>query len=186
MRSVIIPAAAMAEPLARSAPTRAGRGIPWSVPLLRLSPITLKAPSGRKSIGVRSPYLPSTAGLILEDMMKKALAVIVLVSFPLITCAESISCEMLGTFAEIAMSARQGGTPMGNVFRMADGFRNKFIPRPLHSSFTTLAKTIITDAYSAPKYNTYEVQTSESVEFGNQIMLACVKQLEKPVQGRTR
>jgi hypothetical protein len=118
--------------------------------------------------------------------MKKALAVIVLGTLPIITFAESLSCEMLGTFAETVMFARQGGTPMGNVFRMAEGFRNDLIPKSLHKSFSPLAKTIITDAYSAPKYHTYKVQKSESVEFGNQVMLACVKQLEKPAQGGTR
>jgi hypothetical protein len=111
-------------------------------------------------------------------LTKKALVVIILGTLPITAFAESLSCEMLGIFAEKVMSARQGGTPMGNVFRMAESFNNELIPKSLHESFSGLAKTIITDAYSAPKYNTYEVQSSESVEFGNQVMLSCVKQLK--------
>ncbi len=110
--------------------------------------------------------------------MKKAIAVILLTTLPMITHAESLSCEMLGSFAESVMFARQGGTPMGNVFRMAEGFRDDLIPKSLHKSFSALSKTIITDAYSSTKYNSYDLQKSESVEFGNRVMLECVTKLE--------
>lgn len=110
--------------------------------------------------------------------MKSTLAIIALIALPVTTFAESLSCETLGVFAETVMSARQGGTPMGNVFRMAEGFKNDLIPLSLHKSFSALARTIITDAYSSPKYHTYEMQKGESVEFGNKVMLACVKEIE--------
>lgn len=63
---------------------------------------------------------------------------------------ESFSCETLGAFAQMMMVARQGGTPMANCLRAAEGFREDMVPKALHKSFKPLAESIVIEAYPAP------------------------------------
>lgn len=96
--------------------------------------------------------------------MKKLLTAIALLSTSFIAQAEEskgMSCKEISEFAGSIMQARQQGTPMSDLYDIANGSK--------------VIESLIILAYEVPKFNTAEYKQREVSKFKNELFLACVK-----------
>ena len=91
-----------------------------------------------------------------------AVAVSLMMS-PAVAATAEDNCATVGGFATTAMSARQNGVPLSTVLEITSG--------------SPLARTIVLEAYSGPKFNSEKNKTDSITEFGNMIMLTCLKEM---------
>ncbi len=74
-------------------------------------------------------------------------------------------CPEIANLAMTIMSARQTGVPIETLMQAAD--------QDVEQMYEDLAKAMIMDAYSAPRYSSEEFQQQAITEFGNAVSVAC-------------
>lgn len=74
-------------------------------------------------------------------------------------------CPEIANLAMTIMTARQLGIPMENLMQAAD--------QDVEQVYEDLAKAMIMEAYSAPRYSSEEFQQQAITEFGNAVSVAC-------------
>lgn len=96
--------------------------------------------------------------------MKKLLTALAILSTSFIAQAEEskfMNCKEISEFAGSIMQVRQQGTPMSDLYDIANGSK--------------VIESLIILAYEVPKFNTEEYKQREVNKFKNEFFLTCVK-----------
>ena len=91
-----------------------------------------------------------------------AVAVSLMMS-PAVAATADNTCTMVGKVAIAAMTSRQNGVPLATMLEI--------------TSTSPLARTIVLEAYSKPKFSSEKNKTDYITEFGNVVMLTCLKEM---------
>ena len=84
-------------------------------------------------------------------------------AFSTIAFAGGGLCESMGEVAKDLMTARQAGTDMSALMKVADGLKG----------MNEYARTVTIAAYEVPAYATEEMKLKSISDFSNKIQLAC-------------
>lgn len=79
------------------------------------------------------------------------------------------SCQTLSDLAQTIMGARQTGVPLTNMISLVE--QNE-------EPFKSIYKTLVMEAYKKPRYHTERMQTSETTDYSNQVLLECLKAMD--------
>ena len=99
-------------------------------------------------------------------MLKTAIAAAML--FPAFAYGAPLTCEQMAGLAEKIMEARQSGVPMANMVKIAETSDMGEPERDFMRGATVMA-------YEKTAWRTDEAQKRAIAEFGNGIMVACIK-----------
>lgn len=79
------------------------------------------------------------------------------------------TCQTLSELAQTIMGARQTGVPLTNMISLVE--QNE-------EPFKSFYKTLVMEAYKKPRYHTERMQTSETTDYSNQVLLECLEAIE--------
>jgi len=79
------------------------------------------------------------------------------------------TCQKLSEFAQNIMEARQTGVPLNKMISLVE--KNE-------EPFRSMYRTLVIEAYKKPRYHTKSMQTGETTDYSNQVLLACLEAIE--------
>lgn len=103
--------------------------------------------------------------------MKLTIPAIVLAAFMPITpvSAQEDGCQLLGDMAAVIMWNRQIGTPIGDMWEIAQSAEDE--------ATRILAEAIVIDAYNSPQFSTDAVRFMSVETFSAEIEAICYEEL---------